>query len=206
VLGSALLLLAGAYEALTTALRILALPRFDTPFAEPGAGSCLPRYDPDEWVVLALLALGLSCVPLGWARARCGLAIRALMPMALLVGALGASWLVVVGRGVLTIFDALMAWRVTDVGASHPGFQYPSYELLLDAAQLGLGIMTFGLALLALCARLRERSRFGAEALAATRAGLVLLVGAVLSVRAAWSNDAGCFLSWLVYCHDTPKT
>jgi hypothetical protein len=195
VLGGALLMLGGAYWALTMALKVLALPRFDIPFAEPGAGSCFGRYDPDEWVVLALLALGLCWAPLGWARARRGLVIRCLLSMALLVGALGAAWLAVVARDVVAIFDALTAWRVTAAGVSHPGFEYRSYELLLDAAQLGLGIGAFSLALLVLCARLQERSRSGAELLAATRAGLVLLLGAVLARVPA---RRARFVGWLV--------
>lgn len=209
-MGVAILLLGATYGLLVTAFRILALPRFEIPYVEPGTSlGCFGRYDPDVWLALALAALGLSWAPLGWAEARRSLVARCLAGLAVLVAALGLAWLLVVASGIRAILGALMAWRVgvgVGVGVSHPGFDYLSYELFLAVAQVGLGLLSLALALLCGCARLQPRWRFRAEAVAAARAGLLLTLGTALSVRSAWLNESGCFPLWPALRRDAPES
>jgi hypothetical protein len=205
-MGVAILLLGATYGLLVAAFRILALPRFEIPYVEPGTPlGCFGRYDPDVWLALALAALGLSWAPLGWAEARRSRVTRCLAGLAVLVAALGLAWLVVVARGTRAILGALLAWRVGE-GVSHPGSDYLSYELFLAVAQVGLGLLSLALALLCASARLQQRWRFRAEAVAAARAGLLLALGAALSVRSAWLNESGCFPLWPAFRRDAPES
>lgn len=207
-IGVAILLLGATYRLLVTAFQILALPRFEIPYIEPGAGLCgFGHYDPDEWLALTLVALGLSWLPLGWAKARRSLVRRGLAGLAALSAGLGVVWLLVVGRAVRAILAALLAWRVNaGVGVGHPGFDYLNYEMFLDFAQVGLGLVSLGLALACLCARLRPRWRFRTEAVATARAGLLLVLGAALSLRSAWLNESGCFPLWPALRRDAPES
>lgn len=206
--GVAILLLGATYRLLVTAFQILALPRFEIPYVEPGTPlGCFGRYDPDQWLALVFVALGSSWLPLGWAKKRRALVTRGLAGLAALSAGLGVVWLLAVGRSVRAILAALLAWRVNPgVGVSHPGFDYPNYEMLLDFAQVGLGLVSLGLALACLCARLRPRWRFRTEAVATARAGLLLLLGAALSLRSAWLNESGCFPLWPAHRRDAPES
>ena len=201
------LVLSAIYQVLATAFQILALPRFEIPYIEPGdRGSCgFGSYEPDEWLVIALLALGMCWAPLAWAKARRALVTRCLAGLALLTAALGLSWLCVVGSGVRAILNAVQAWHLGD-SISHPGFDYFRFQVLLAAAQIGLGIAALAFSLLSLWARLQHGWRFRAEAVTAARAGLLLVLGAALSVRSAWLNEAGCFPLWPALRRDAPES
>ncbi len=205
VLGVALLLLATTYQVLILAFRILALPRFEIPYVEGSSASCFGRFDPGEWLGLAVLVLGLSWVPLSWAKRRRRVASRCLGCLAVLAGALGSTWLLLVGGAVEAIRSATLAWHF-ERGIRHPGFDYLSYEALFHFAQVGFGLVALALSLLSLCLRLQQRLWFRTEALAACRAGLLLLLGAALSVRSAWLNEAGCFPFWPALRRDVPDS
>jgi len=201
------LVLSAIYQVLVTAFQILAVPRFEIPYIEPGdRGSCgFGSYEPDEWLVIAMIALGMCWAPLGWARARRASVARCFAGLAVLTAALGLVWLFVVRSGVRAILGAVRAWHLGG-SISHPGFDYFRYQALLAAAQLGLGIVALAFSLLSLCARLQQGWRFRTEAVTAARAGLLLVLGAALSVRSAWLNEAGCFPLSPALRRDAPES
>jgi len=210
VIGVAVLGLSASYHVLVSAFRILALPRFEIPYVEPGmrGTGCFGHYDPNEWLALALAALGLSWAPLPWGNKGRGcrsLLARCLVGLAILTTATGFAWLAVVGGGVRAILGTVRGWHSGN-DISHPGFHYFNYEVLLSAAQLGLGIMALALSLLSLSARLQHSWQFRTEALTAARAALLLVLGAALSVRSAWLNDSGCFPLWPALRRDAPES
>jgi hypothetical protein len=199
-------LLTGAYLLLMTGVQVLALPRFEIPFADGGMCGFGSR-DPYWWATLALLAPGLSFAPLGWAGAgaRRKLASKATGGLALLLGAVALSWLAIIGLQVAALAGAMGAWRINASGLTHPGFVYPNIKLLLEVAQIGLGSLALALGLVVLALRLAQVFRCHRETLTALRAGLLLLLGAMLTVREAWENDSGCFPLWPAFTLHSPS-